>query len=126
MERMTQERVVERYINTIWSIASSRYVQHFVIGYTSDSASRRFAQYQKNGYHYIVILEDKLSQRRAHDLEERLQNACKLQAKSGGPHCRKYHPDHRELRYFKSAGQGSPDPCAPIHSVYMAWIEPSR
>lgn len=120
---MTQERVVDRYVNTIWAIASSRYVKHFVIGYTAQSASERFRQYQVRGYQHIVVLADRMTQRTAHDLEERLQNACKLQAKRGGPHCYKYHPHHRELPYYKSAGQGSPDPNARIHSIYMAWIE---
>lgn len=119
-----QERVFERYLHTVWAIASSRYVGGFVIGYTSMSAKERFSGYRQRGFDYLVVLADRLSMAEAHGLEKRLQDACKMGAARGEPYKRKYDPDYRNLPYYKSAGQGSRDPLGRTHSVYMAWWEP--
>ena len=123
-ERRLQERMIDRYLDTVWCIASSRYVQHFVIGYTSQSGKERFNGYLQRGYDNLVVLADRLTKRQALQLEEQLQSACKAGGAYGEPYRRKYHPDHRNLHYIGSAGQGSPDPTAQIHSVYMAWKQP--
>jgi hypothetical protein len=122
--RAIQERVFSRYLNTVWSIASSRYVGGFVIGYTSMSAKERFNGYRQNGFEYLVILADQLSKPEALALEKQLQDACKAGAARGAPYKRKYDPDYRNLPYYQSAGQGSRDPHGRTHSVYMAWWEP--
>lgn len=121
--RMLQERSVERYLNTIWCIASSRYVKGFVVGYTATPGKVRRGAYGSKGFEHLVILADRLTQAQAHNLEERLQSACKFGRARGEPYRRKYHERFRDLPYYRSAGQGSPDPTAPIHSVYMAWEE---
>lgn len=124
MSRRVQERVVERHLNTIWAISSSRYVGQFVVGYTALGGRNRSKAYRQNCYDHLVVLEDRLTKQQALDLEERLQEACKFGKARGEPYRRKYHPYYRALAYCRSAGQGSPDPEAPIHSVYMAWMEP--
>jgi len=126
MARALQDKIIERYLHTIWCVASSRYVKWFVIGYTANAGKIRLGQYRQNGFDYLVILADRLTQAQAHDLEERLQAECKKGATSGPPYRRKYHPDFRDLPYYRSAGQGSPNPDKEIHSVYMAWAEPDH
>jgi hypothetical protein len=116
--------MVNWYLDTVWAVASSRYVKWFVIGYTAQSAKQRFYGYQARGFDSVVILADRLTKAQALDLEERLQSACKQSAARGGPYKRKYHPEFRSLSYYRSSGQGSTDPFAAIHSVYMAWVQP--
>lgn len=122
MKRL-QGRQVDRYLNTVWAISSSRYVKCFVVGYTCMSGKERATQYLQWGYDHLVILADRLTQAQAHDLERRLQEECKRGKACGPPYRRKYDPYHRALPYQASAGQGSPNPKASIHSVYMAWAE---
>lgn len=125
VERKLQSKMVDWYLDTVWAIASSRYVKWFVIGYTAQSAKSRFYGYQARGFHSVVILADRLTKIQALDLEKQLQSACKKGAARGEPYKRKYHPEFRSLRYFGSAGQGSPEPSALLHSVYMAWVQPN-
>lgn len=122
--RAMQERTFTRHLNTVWCIASSRYVGGFVIGYTCMAAKERFNGYRTNGFHYLVILADRLTMAEAHGLERRLQAACKTGAARGASYKRKYDPDYRNLPYYQSAGKGSRDPQGKSHSVYMAWWEP--
>lgn len=121
--RTMQTRVFDRYLNTIWAIASSRYVTGFVVGYTCMAAKERFAAYKTNGYDYLVILADRLTLSEALALEQRLQEACKVGKARGAPYKRKYDLLHRALPYYRSVGQGSRDPEGRTHSVYMAWYE---
>ena len=121
--RLLQGRTVDQYLNTIWCIASSRYVKGFVVGYTATPGKVRRSAYRQNGFEHLVILADRLTQAQAHDLEERLQEQCKFGKARGEPYRYKYHERYRALPYYRSAGQGSPNPMAPIHSVYMAWEE---
>jgi len=123
-ERRMQEKMVTNYFDTVWCIAASRWVKWFVIGYTSKSGKERFSAYKTKGYNNMVVLADRLTQKQALELEEQLQNLCKAGKPGQLVYKRKYHPEHRDLRYSRSSGQGSPDPCAPIHSVYMAWVQP--
>jgi hypothetical protein len=121
--RRVNEALSEEHVNTIWAIAASRWCKGFLIGYTCMARRERFAGYKQNGWDYMIVLENGLTRYQALDLERRLQEACKKGAPSGPPHRRKYSPYHRGLSYRESAGQGSRDPTAPIHSVYMVWWE---
>jgi hypothetical protein len=120
-ERVLQERVVDRYLDAIWCIASSRYVKGFVIGYTSMSGKERFQGYAAKEFNHLVIIADRLTRKQALDLELRLQSECKKGAAYGPPYKRKYCPDFRDKRYYPSAGQKTSDPMEKCHSVYMAW-----
>lgn len=123
IDRRINAASIEGYVNTIWAIAASRWCTGFLIGYTSMERRARFAPYKQNGWHHMVILENGLTCFQALDLEKKLQHACKVGAPSGPPYRRKYAPYHRALSYRASAGQGSRDASAPIHSVYMVWWE---
>lgn len=121
--RSMQERVFQRYLDTIWCIASSRYVRGFVIGYTSMSSRERFVGYQAKKFGYIVVIADHLSLKQALSLEEALQIECKTGAARGAPYKRKYCPNYRDISYRASTGQGSRNATGNDHSVYMAWYE---
>ena len=124
--RNLQNRIIDHYLNTVWCIASSRYVKGFVIGYTAGPGKMRRGAYRAGGLEHLVVLADRLTQAQAHHLEQKLQELCKTGKARGEPYRYKYHQRYRDLPYYKSAGQGSPDPTAPIHSVYMAWEEAYR
>jgi hypothetical protein len=119
---MSIARRVPRYVDTIWAIAASRWVQQYVVGITCRQAWQRRLEYHAQGYDHLVILADKLTLKEAHWLEERLQAEIRLNRRH--TNYRKYHEDKRMTRYYRSAGSGSPNPNARIHSVYMAWWEP--
>ena len=112
-------------LNTVWAVASSRYVKWFVIGYTAQPAHNRRRDYGKVGFDHLVILADKLTRSEAHIIEECLQDECKRGLATGEPYRRKYHPIKRLDVYRRSAGSANvipPDERG--HSVYMAWVEP--
>jgi hypothetical protein len=117
------EKSVQEHVNTIWAIAASRWCKGFLVGYTCMSRRERFASYKSYDWHHMVILENGLTQYQALELERALQDTCKKGAPCGPPHRRKYSPYHRGISYRASSGQGSRDPSAPIHSVYMVWWE---
>lgn len=119
------QNTVERHLNTIWAIASSRYVKWFLVGFTAQSGIERMrGTYYANNFDHLVILADKLTQMNALLLEKNLQDACKEGSARGRPYRRKYHPDHRTDVYRRNIGTPAADPLDRVHSVYMAWIEP--
>ena len=81
--RKLQERIVRDYVDLIWEIAASRYVKVFVVGYTAAAAKRRRYGYRSNGYNHLIVIADRLTKIQAHDLERRLQDACKAGAPCG-------------------------------------------
>ena len=123
---MVRQQLVDRCLDTIWAIASSRYCGQFVVGFTAQSISGRMAGfYYRNNFDHMVVLADRLSRVDCLKLEEALQSECKFGKARGEPYRRKYHTDHRSDRYRPSIGNaGHINPEAKIHSVYMAWIEP--
>jgi hypothetical protein len=122
---MLTERRVEKCLNTVWCIASSRYVKSFVIGYTARAAHARALEYQGQGFDSLVVLADQLTRSDALGLEEKLQNRCKAGQGRILPYRYKYHPERRLDRYRKSIGSREVHPAdARMHSVYMAWEEP--
>lgn len=123
---MLRTATIDRCLNTVWAIASSRYCKGFVIGFTAQSISGRMSgSYYQSSFDHMVILADRLTRADGLALEEALQTACKFGKARGEPYRRKYHPDHRDDVYRRSVGNaGHLDPLAKYHSVYMAWVEP--
>ena len=121
MANMLQTKVLDEHIDTLWTIAASRWIDGFIIGYTCQSRRERFKSYKADGWHGMVVLENGLTRDQALDLERRLQETCKRGLATGEPYRRKYAPYHRELPHYASSGQGSTEPDAPIHSVYIVW-----
>src|SRR5436190_12635832 len=123
---MIRQSRIDRCLDTIWAIASSRFVKWFVVGYTAQPGAHRLrASYYAANFDHLVILADKPSRTDALQLEERLQYSCKTGAARGDPYRRKYHPDHRSDVYRRSIGKSPRARAnAPVHSVYMAWMEP--
>lgn len=115
-----EERVVY-YLDTIWAIAASEYVNMYVVGFTSGTAYKRFAGYKLHGYHHIVTLENNLSFEEAGWLEKELQARIKGGDKRSTNY-RKYHQDKRDLGYSPNYGRTSADRSQPVFSVYMAWV----
>lgn len=112
---------LNRYFNTVWAIAESRYVEQFLIGFTSRSAHARFTEYKSLEYDYLVILADRLTRSEAHNLEKYLQD--RIKDDKGHMLYKKYNRRRRDLRYYPSYGASGVDPGSPVHSVYMAWWE---
>jgi hypothetical protein len=123
---MVRQQTVDRCLNTVWAIASSRYCEHFLVGFTAQSTSGRMSgTYYRATFEHMVILADRLGRADGLTLEEALQSACKFGKARGEPYRRKYHPDHRSDIYKRSFGNaGLIYPFAKVHSVYMAWSEP--
>ena len=111
---------VDRYFNTIWAIAASKYVKKFHIGYTSRAGFGRFTDYKRFGFDHLVILADKLTEKEAKTLEDDLQQRCRRDKRELP--WRKYHDKRRKLSY--RPGFASPTPLKKSHSVYMVWWEP--
>lgn len=123
---LVRQQQIDRCLDTVWAIASSRYSGHFVIGFTAQSISGRMGgTYYRNSFHHMVVLADRLTRADGLALEEALQIECKRGAARGAPYRRKYHPDHRSDVYRRSVGNaGHLDEFGRFHSVYMAWVEP--
>ena len=119
---MLHTHTINRYLDTVWAIAASKYCQQFIIGYTARSGRQRLLEYRYNHrYQHLVVLADHLNRKDALALEGMLQNAIKEDKRH--TLYRKYCPDRRDKRHFPSAGQATSDPAEPVHSVYMAWWE---
>jgi hypothetical protein len=115
-----RQKRLQGYVNTVWAIAASRYVEQFIIGYTYRPSVQRFAEYKVNEYEHIVVLADRLTQEEAKIVERHIQNACKSNKRNAS--WKKYHDYYRKLPYYP--GANSPTPNKNIHSVYMVWWEP--
>ena len=114
---------VGRYIDTIWSIAASRFCKTFLIGYTAKHRYERFASYRSFGWEHLVALETGLTRDEALELEEILQSRCKEGEPSGPAYRSKYAPSQRKDVYRRSIGRGGTDPTERCHLVYMVWWE---
>lgn len=123
---MVRQQTVDRCLNPVWAIASSRYCEHFLIGFTAQSISGRMAgTYYCATFEHMVILTDRLERADGLALEEALQRTCKFGKARDEPRRRKYHPDHRSDIYGRSFGNaGLIEPFAKVHYVYMSWSEP--
>jgi hypothetical protein len=112
----------EAYLETVWAIAASPYVETFVIGYTYRSGLARYREYHAVGYDHLVIIADRLSRKDALDLEEYLQLG--IRRHRGLASYRKYHGRRRDTRTYRSHGSANADPNDLVHSVYIARWEP--
>jgi hypothetical protein len=119
--RLREQRIID-YVDTIWAIAASPYVKHYVIGYTSRQGWTRYKEHRVNGFDHLVILADKLTQPQASHLETELQ----LRIRNDRRHTnyRKYDPDRRDGAIYPSVGGMTDRSPSQSHSVYMAWWEP--
>lgn len=118
-----REQRIQDYINTIWAIAASKYVKHYVIGYTSREGWTRHKEHRGgSGCDHLVILADKLTQSQASHLETELQK--RIRADRRHTNYRKYDPDRRDGAIYPSVGGVNDKPSNRTHSVYMAWWEP--
>lgn len=118
---MLRSATLEHYLNTVWCIVDSQYVSAYMIGYTRRPSRMRLGEYSKiHGYQYMVVLADGLSLEDAHTLERHLQTSIWTSKKSAVLY-RKYDPDRRDGRYFKSAGPTSSIGEGTKHAVYLAW-----
>lgn len=111
----------ESYLNTVWAIAASKYVEQYVIGFTSRAGISRFNEYKALGYDHLVILCDRLTRKDALDLEHYLQRAIREDRRFAS--YTKYHLRRRDGPTYRNYGNTDNDPSALIHSVYMAWWE---
>jgi hypothetical protein len=112
----------EAYLETVWAISASQYVEQYVIGFTYRPGIARYREYRALGYDHLVIIADRLSRKDALDLEHYLQRAVREDRRS--VMYRKYHAPRRSKPTYRSYGGGDTDPNALVHSVYMAWWEP--
>jgi hypothetical protein len=111
---------IEGYLDTVWAIAASKYVEQFLIGYTYRAAIHRFAEYKSQAYDHLVILADRLTESDAKALEKILQSRVRDDKRRA--YFQRYNKRRRGKRYYP--GRKSPKPYKKIHSVYMAWWEP--
>lgn len=114
---------IERYVNTIWAIAASRFCKTFLIGYTAVPRYERHGPYRGLGWQHLVAIETGLTQDEALELEEILQGRCKQGDATGPSFRKKYAPSQRQDVYRRSRGNSKVDPESREHSVYMVWWE---
>jgi hypothetical protein len=108
---------MERYFDTVDSIARSPGVKQFLIGYTKRAGAPRFREHRKFEWEHLVIIADRSTYAQANALEKYLQKQRLKKPKW----CTnlKYSETHR-IRAF-NPGKKSDRRSEKIHSVYMLW-----
>gem|GEM_PF-5348938 len=113
-----QRRRLKTYLDTVGVIVSSRSVDTFYIGFTSQSSHTYMGWYRKHGYEHAVILADALTERDAKQLERHLHDACR-DADKRSVLWRKAHKNLKDMRYFLGAKSNRPND--KVHSIYLTW-----
>jgi hypothetical protein len=110
----------EAILDTVWSIAASKYVGDYTIGYTARAGHERLKEHRRWEFRHLVILADKLTRTDASSLEMALQR--RIREDKRHTLYRRYDPDRRDGGIYPSIGRANPETALlPIHSVYMAW-----
>jgi hypothetical protein len=127
---ITESRI-EKCFETIRAICSSPNLVEYLIGRTSKSAQDKGDDYRRlkddrgrpDGFDHLVFLADKLTDKEAEELEDKLQAWCGL-GKDCPPDidrreitCRKY-SHHKNARRRSNGNSKRKE-----HSVYMVWWE---
>jgi predicted GIY-YIG superfamily endonuclease len=117
---MITESRIEKCLATVRSICASSSIDQYLIGYTKESAASKGDKYRSRvGFHHLVLLADRMTQRDALTLEEALQTRAKRDRRSVLG--KKYHHEKRSLAHAPSTGGVSLEETEAICAVYIAW-----